>query len=173
MNKNGNKPERLSPIALEVLQRLQAAAELDAPFQPLDDVNKVVRTSLVKRDLIFESAGLDGSVKYKITGRGEKALGNHTLDLSNAHKQPAAKRLVCEECLHRTVLDCIRERLPLVDALQAALEALEQVQVTGSARDKLARIQEINAYAAQIEAVLTEIAHLADRIPEAEHNEAV
>lgn len=162
MSKNRTRPERLSPAALEVLKHLHEAAEQGAPFQPLDDVNKVVLTSLVKRDLIIESVGVDSSVKYQITGRGKMALNNHYLDTSNAHKKKnTVRRVSCEECLHRYVLDCVRERLPLVDDLQAAFEALEHVQVTGGAREKLARIEEINAYAAQVEETLSLLSKLA------------
>lgn len=61
-------------IVIEVLTRLQTAKKQDAPFVDLSDVPMNTRQSLTENDWIFKSVGIDGTVKYAITGRGAQAL---------------------------------------------------------------------------------------------------
>jgi hypothetical protein len=54
--------------------RLRESAEAGYPFRALDEFNRRIPRSLVGRDWAVQSNGIDGSLKYKLTGRGEKAL---------------------------------------------------------------------------------------------------
>lgn len=73
----GNRKRRdlplITPPMMKVLLALRAAADADAPFMHLPDVHGRTLWSLLNRDWIFKSPGLDG-VRYKLTGRGLKAL---------------------------------------------------------------------------------------------------
>lgn len=67
----------------EVLAELRAAQQADMPFIHLPDLHYRTRRSLILRDWIFASPGLDGT-RYKITGRGLKALA--------VYEQPIQRR---------------------------------------------------------------------------------
>lgn len=63
----------ITPPMLAVLQQLRDARDADMPFIDLPGVHGNTLRSLINRDWIFASPGLDG-VRYKLTSRGEKAL---------------------------------------------------------------------------------------------------
>lgn len=63
----------MTPPMMLVLIALRAAAEADSPFIHITDVHPRTLNSLVSRDWIFASPGMDGT-RYRITGRGLKAL---------------------------------------------------------------------------------------------------
>lgn len=63
----------MTPRMMAVLQTLRDAKKADWPFIPLPGVHKRTLRSLIARDWIFESPGLDG-VRYTITERGARAL---------------------------------------------------------------------------------------------------
>lgn len=153
MTKNGTEPVRLSPDALNVLKFL-AQADKDDPWKHLNNANKTMLNALAKKDLIFESAGDDG-VRYKITGRGVEAIKTHTLDTSN--KKYSSKRVSCEDCLHRYVLDQVQERLPLVVDLLACTELLSAIPIGNNVPERLAAINELSHLTAQIEQLLTKL----------------
>jgi len=75
-----------------VLQYLRDAKQQDWPFVDLPGVPKQTVKALTKRAWIYESPGIDGSVKYTITDSGERALHLFEKPLrSNPHK-------ICPEC---------------------------------------------------------------------------
>lgn len=57
----------------QILKQLKAAYESGEPFIDLQ-ITRVMRLRMAQRDLLIESRGIDGSVKYKITFRGLEAL---------------------------------------------------------------------------------------------------
>lgn len=75
-----------------ILRRLRTADEGDAPFITLDDVHKRTINSLVARDWIVASKKAFGEVRYRITGRGLKAL--------KVYEVPSEKRSdgLCPRC---------------------------------------------------------------------------
>jgi hypothetical protein len=66
--------QRLTANQLKTLRVMADAKRNDDAWVTLGSTAKKTISSMVKRDLIFKSQGIDGSVKYTITGRGEKAL---------------------------------------------------------------------------------------------------
>jgi hypothetical protein len=67
--------DSMTGLMKAVLLKLRAAAEVDAPFVylPIPEFDRRTITALIERDWMFASPGVDG-VRYKITGRGLKAL---------------------------------------------------------------------------------------------------
>lgn len=57
---------------------LKDSADAGYPFVDLAEFHRRVPRSLVSRDWAVASAGIDGTVKYKLTGRGAKALAAYT-----------------------------------------------------------------------------------------------
>lgn len=77
--RNTKKRDGLEPMSGQmkrILQYLRDAKERGEPFVALSyplAQRKTLHT-LMERDWVFRSTGLDGSLTYKITSRGEKAL---------------------------------------------------------------------------------------------------
>lgn len=73
----GNRKRRDLPLCtppmMKVLLALREAAAADSPFVHLPHVHAATIKSLLERDWIFASPGSDG-IRYKLTGRGLKAL---------------------------------------------------------------------------------------------------
>lgn len=108
---------------------------------------------LTKQDLITRSPGIDGTIKYQITGRGRELLRtNDYILVQNRHTQNKTR---CEDCLHRYVLDQVRERCAEVDELFTAMEALSNLKDRvngGSVQENMEAVRELYA---QVEAVET------------------
>lgn len=78
MKKNKTtQPVKLSKQALKMLRYLKKAEDSGYPFQPCEQFEGFMKRSLVKKDLVFRSPGVDGTVKYCITSRGKTAIENH------------------------------------------------------------------------------------------------
>lgn len=90
--KIGHYPALTSKM-LAILELLESALAQDYPFIAVSAHPRTLK-ALVNRDWIFASSGLDG-VRYKITGRGMKAL--------NAYRQqpPARRDGLCPTCGER------------------------------------------------------------------------
>ena len=65
---------QMTAIHYLVLDHLNQFANQGAPFQDLPPLDPRVIRSLLKNDWVFESPGIDGSIKYGITNRGQRAL---------------------------------------------------------------------------------------------------
>jgi hypothetical protein len=63
----------MSQIMMEVLYNLREASQAGYPFIALEGVHSRTINTLLERDWMLESKGLDG-VRYRITGRGLHAL---------------------------------------------------------------------------------------------------
>lgn len=112
----------ITPMMLTVLQQLRDAKNADMPFIALQDAHGNTLRALIQRDWIFASPGLDG-MRYKLTGRGEKAL--------KVYEQPLKRHDgICPDCgknpKHITrgghaegyCLDCLRANAKRARALK-------------------------------------------------------
>ena len=64
----------MTAIMLLALRELKVSKDDEFPFVALAGFDPRTAKALVARDWAVASTGIDGSVKYKITGRGENAL---------------------------------------------------------------------------------------------------
>jgi hypothetical protein len=132
------------------LTMLDEATQRDEPFQAATDVAAYAVNKLVARDLIMKSEGIDGTVKYKITGRGQELLRSNSYYRVAEH---AVKSSRCETCIHRQVLDQVRERCVDVEALAVAMEALVNVKSQFNGGTVQANMETIRAMNLHVEAV--------------------
>lgn len=65
---------RCTSAMFEAIAQLKAAQDAGTPFLALDDVHKNTLRALARRDWIIASASTVDGTKYKLTGRGAKAL---------------------------------------------------------------------------------------------------
>lgn len=103
----------MSAGMMNVLIDLHNAKEAGQEFIELTGIHKRVLNSLFERDWIFPSHGVDGSLKYKLTGRGEKAIRAYShppkrtddicprcnLRPKGFYKKSGRKRPYCTVCL--------------------------------------------------------------------------
>lgn len=79
---------------LNALIRLYNGAIAGAPFQPLAGLDARTVRAMERHDWIFASRGIDGSLLYKITGRGERAM--------QVYRRPARRTDgICPTCGQR------------------------------------------------------------------------
>lgn len=109
-----NKPT-LSKQALKCLKHLREMDDQHGGFHDLSDFETFMVGSLEKKDLIQPSRG-----KYRITGRGRKAINNHKLYLSSYDRlRKRNNRALSEgDAAH------IRQKLEVIKALIAEVESL-------------------------------------------------
>lgn len=148
---------------IQYLKMLEEAKKNNEPFQEAGLDAKIMEI-LVARDLITRSPGIDGTVKYQITGRGKELLRNGDYILvQNRHTSNGTRssnKTRCEDCLHRYVLDQVRERCADVEDLFVAMDALSNLKERvngGSVQENMAAVRELYA---QVEAVETIMARL-------------
>lgn len=148
------KKPQFSPKTLAWLQRLDAAVQADEPFQEADGIVGPTIKALRERDFIMESDGIDGTVKYKITGRGQQLL--RTGDYYLTSSRGTGKTTKCEACVHRQVLDQVRERCPDVDLLFQRMEELSNLKTTlnGSLTENIEAIRDLHGAIQEIDAIL-------------------
>lgn len=64
----------MSRVQMQILRFLRDSEDAGFPFADLPGIHGRTINTLVRHDWIFPSKGIDGSVCYKITGRGRKAM---------------------------------------------------------------------------------------------------
>ena len=120
--KNGGKV-RLSVKAVAALELLGEAKKQESPFQELDLTKEILR-NLMEKDLITESPGIDGTVKYCITGRGQALLKSQEFYTFNPATRGNGRKRDCESCEHRMLLVQVKERCPEVQLLAEKMQEL-------------------------------------------------
>jgi len=154
MNRKKTMKITLSPQSVATLEALKEAKRREEPFQECLEAGKRIMGNLVTKDLVAESSGVDGTLKYQITGRGTELLEKHLYVIK---VKSTTSVMACEGCLHRYVLDQVRGCSPDVDELFVATEALANLKDRlngGSVQENMTAVRELYAQLQAVEAIL-------------------
>lgn len=155
---NGNNKVRLSVKALAGLELLADAKGREEPFQELDLTKQVLR-GLMQKNLITESPGIDGTVKYSITGRGLVLLKSGNYYTFYPAIRGNGRQRDCESCEHRQLLEMVKGRVPAVRVLVEKREELDTMKdaLRAGESDDTEIIREMYEVVTEIDALMARL----------------